>query len=152
MRKLFTLVALLIGGIMAYATPDALQIELNTGEPVVFHLSHSPEVSFVGDIVKIKSSQPDSNVEFEIDDVKAINFIQNSSAEEIDVSAIIVRSTPTELVISKLPEKSVVGIYSIDGRCVASSVVTGEYTVDKSSLPHGVYVVRANNFVTKTTF
>ena len=58
MRKLFTLVALLIGGIMAYATPDALQIELNTGEPVVFHLSHSPEVSFVGDIVKIKSSQP----------------------------------------------------------------------------------------------
>ena len=51
MRKLFTLVALLIGGIMAYATPDALQIELNTGEPVVFHLSHSPEVSFVGDIV-----------------------------------------------------------------------------------------------------
>ena len=150
MRKLFTLVALLIGGIMAYATPDALQIELNTGEPVVFHLSHSPEVSFVGDIVKIKSSQPDSNVEF--DDVKAINFIQNSSAEEIDVSAIIVRSTPTELVISKLPEKSVVGIYSVDGRCVASSVVTGEYTVDKSSLPHGVYVVRANNFVTKTTF
>ena len=150
MRKLFTLVALLIGGIMAYATPDALQIELNTGEPVVFHLSHSPEVSFVGDIVKIKSSQPDSSVEF--DDVKAINFIQNSSAEEIDVSAIIVRSTPTELVISKLPEKSVVGIYSVDGRCVASSVVTGEYTVDKSSLPHGVYVVRANNFVTKTTF
>ena len=106
----------------------------------------------MGDIVKIKSSQPDSNVEFEIDDVKAINFIQNSSAEEIDVSAIIVRSTPTELVISKLPEKSVVGIYSVDGRCVASSVVTGEYTVDKSSLPHGVYVVRANNFVTKTTF
>lgn len=152
MRKLFTLVALLLGGAMAYASPDAMQIELNTGEPVVFHLSQSPEVSFVGDIVKIKSTQPDSNVEFEIDDVKSINFIENSSVEEIDAAAIVVKSTPAELIISNLPEKSVVGIYSVDGRCVASAIVTGEYTVDKSSLPHGVYVVRANNFVTKTTF
>ena len=48
-----------------------------------------------------------------------------------------------------LPHDSRVSVVTLDGRTIVSTTASDTFTLDRSSLTHGIYIVKINNFTTK---
>lgn len=64
-------------------------------------------------------------------------------------STIVVASTPGHIVFGNLPHDSRVSVVTLDGRTIVSTTASDTFTLDRSSLTHGIYIVKINNFTTK---
>ena len=119
-----------------------------------FRLAEKPEVFFTG--TKLRVASPESTVDFEISDV--IRFIYKN-VSPTGINDLTVDDDPTVvnyqedgvLVISQFKEGGAVSIYAMDGKLIRKLKAThkGTYRISLSSLPKGVYIVKADTITYK---
>lgn len=116
-----------------------------------FQLAGSkPQVKFEGRSLKVIMSSK-TEAEIAISDIIRFTYVNRDPSGIDDLT---IDDNPTEigfqedgvLVISQLKENAVVSIYAMDGKIVNQLKAThaGTYRLNLSSLPKGVYIVKAD--------
>ena len=149
MRKITFLLAILVSicGFAAEVEPDAVRVTPTNGDPVVFLFTSNPEVTYTdtGATIATKGQDP---VTFDFDDIQFIDFVKNDAVDDVVAPAVTLRVTQDALLISNAEAGSVLSIYSLDGRCVLNTTIPESFSVSRSELNKGVYIVTIN----KTAF
>ena len=123
------------------------------GGKTEFVLSEKPKVLFEGKSLRITSSKAD--VTYTLSDILRFTYI---NTDPTGINQLAETEDPTEvsyqdgtLVLSQLKEGTVVGVYSLDGKKVQQLRAShkGTYRLSLSSLPKGVYIVKADTITYK---
>ncbi len=149
MKKLFLTLALLgsMCGFAAAEEPDAVRIKPVAGDEVVILFTANPEVTYTATGVTVSSTQ--DPVSFDFDDIEFIDFVRSSSVQEVAGTSVSMRVTPQALIIENAEPGSSLAVFALDGRSLLNtSIPDTSYSIDRSRLAKGVYIVRIN----KTTF
>ena len=85
---------------------------------------------------------------FDFDDIQFIDFVKYDAVDDVVAPAVTLRVTQDALLISNAEAGSVLSIYSLDGRCVLNTTIPESFSVSRSELNKGVYIVTIN----KTAF
>lgn len=149
MKKFFLMLTLL-GSMCGFASaeePDAVRIKPVTGDDVVILFTANPEVTYTATGVKVSSTQ--DPVSFDFDDIEFIDFVKSTSVQEVAGTPISMRVTPQALIIENVESGSSLAVYALDGRAILNTLIPDtSYSIDRSRLAKGVYIVKIN----KTTF
>ena len=115
-----------------------------------FQLAGSrPQVKFEGTSLKVIISDK-TEAQFAISDIIRFTYVNH---DPTGIDDLVADDDPTAfdyregvLVVSQLKENAVVGIYALDGKLVKQLRAThaGTYRLSLSSLPKGVYIVKAD--------
>ena len=145
MKKLFLFAALLFAALAATAAkPSMLKVNLVAGDPVTFLFDTKPEISFLGNQLRVTSLEHLAPVTFDFDNIQFLDFPEYDSVGEIPSSEITVATTPQAIVIGNLPEGSVVDVFSINGTNVFHSEASESCSIDRSRLGKGIFIVKIN--------
>ena len=140
-------------------TPDpqksgkTLVVLTKNGAKTEFVLSEKPKVLFEGKNLRITSSKAD--VTYALSDILRFTY---ENTDPTGINQLAETEDPTEvsyqdgtLVLSQLKEGAVVGVYSLDGKKVQQLRANhkGTYRLSLSSLPKGVYIVKADTITYK---
>lgn len=125
------------------------------GEPAQIVISNQTKITF--DSENMIVSQGDATDDFKIAfaDVDKIDFDLNTSSVDDIEAALgdnVVVSVKNGVVVITPADNSVpvtYGVYSVNGLTVASGIADSETTVDFTTMPRGVYVIKANSKVVK---
>lgn len=149
MRKITFLLALMVSlcGFAAEVEPDAVRVTPATGDPVVFLFTSNPEVTYTdtGATISTKGQNP---VTFDFEDIQFIDFVKYGAVDDVVATTVTLRVTSEALLIDNAKDGDVLAIYSLDGRCVLNTTIPETYSVSRSQLGKGVYIVTIN----KTAF
>ena len=147
MRKFIFFLTLLgtAFGLSAAEAPDAVRVTPVTGEPVVFMFSANPEITYTATGATISTTSQDP-VTFDFEAIEFIDFVKYGSVNEIAGKSM--RVTNDAIVIENAGEGSMLSIYTLDGRCVVNTTIPDSYSVERSLLAKGAYIIKIN----KTTF
>jgi hypothetical protein len=116
-------------------------------------LGDKPKVLFEGKNLRITSTKAD--VTYALADIIRFTY---TNTNPTGINEIAEMDDPTEvcyqdgtLVLSQLKEGAVVGVYSLDGKLVQQLRAghRGTYRLSLSSLPKGVYIVKADTITYK---
>ena len=118
-----------------------------TGEPVVFMFSANPEITYTATGATISTTSQDP-VTFDFEAIEFIDFVKYGSVNEIAGTPVSMRVTNDAIVIENAGEGSMLSIYTLDGRCVVNTTIPDSYSVERSLLAKGAYIIKIN----KTTF
>ena len=80
--------------------------------------------------------------------IEFIDFVKYGSVNEIAGTPVSMRVTHDAIVIENAGEGSMLSIYTLDGRCVVNTTIPDSYSVERSLLAKGAYIIKIN----KTTF
>lgn len=149
MKKIFLLLALLgsMIGVNAAEVPDAVRVKPATGDAVVILFSANPEVTYTSTGATISATGHDA-VSIDFDDIEFIDFVKMSSVSEVAGTQVSLRVTQDAIVIEGAEAGSQLSVYTLDGRAVLNTTFSDAYSVERSRLAKGAYIVRIN----KTTF
>ena len=133
---------------------NVLVVQTRGGGETTFLLVDKPEAKFEGNQLRVRSEKAD--VSFNISDVLRFLYTKRSVVgiddleTQNDPTAIDYQQDGT-LVISQLRAGAGVGVYSMDGKLVQQLKArhAGTYRLSLSSLPRGVYIVKADNITYK---
>ena len=123
------------------------------GAKTEFLLTVKPYVKFEGTNLRITSTKADFT--FALADVVNFTYINTDPS---GITEFAKTDDPTEisyqegtLVLSQLKKGTVVGIYTLDGKLVGQLKADRQrtYRLSLSSLPKGVYIVKADSITTK---
>lgn len=133
---------------------NVLVVQTRGGGETTFLLADKPEAKFEGNQLRVRSEKAD--VSFNISDVLRFLYTKRSLVGIDDLEA---QTDPTAidyqqdgtLVISQLRAGAGVGVYGMDGKLVQQLKArhAGTYRLSLSSLPKGVYIVKADNITYK---
>lgn len=133
----------------AVAEINYLRVNLSNGTNASFALADDPKVSVTNNTLQVETSTQTITVQFE--DLK--NFTFHDSTTGIDKEAIDKHFQLENGIISfdGLKAGETVAVYSISGIVMlqTSASTDGCATIDTSTLPIGVYVVRTNSTTIK---
>ena len=149
MKKIFLLLALLwsMCGLNAAETPDAVRVTPATGDPIVILFSANPEVTYTSTGATITASGQDA-VTLDFDDIAFIDFVTYGSVSGVEGAQVSLRVTQDAIVIDNAEAGSQLAVYTLDGRQVVSATIPESYSIERSSLAKGAYIIRIN----KTSF
>lgn len=149
MRKFIFFLTLLgtAFGLSAAEAPDAVRVTPVTGEPIVFMFSANPEITYTATGATISTTNQDP-VTFDFEAIEFIDFVKYGSVNEIAGTPVSMRVTHDAFVIENAGEGSMLSIYTLDGRCVVNTTIPDSYSVERSLLAKGAYIIKIN----KTTF
>lgn len=135
MKKTYAILAFLCCASLGHAAGKALQIEFNDGKKAVYALAKQPAVTFYGPDFTIKSA--DAETSYPRADVKNFTFVDYST------TGIGMVGTTAYTYINNVfgCQGHDIEVYDLSG----SRIAAGADSVSLTSLPAGVYVVRANN-------
>ncbi len=140
-------------------TPDpqksgkTLVVLTKDGAKTEFLLGDKPKVLFEGKNLRITSTKAD--VTYALADILRFTY---TNTNPTGINEIAEMDDPTEvsyqdgtLVLSQLKEGAVVGVYSLEGKLVQQLRAghRGTYRLSLSSLPKGVYIVKADTITYK---
>ena len=157
LHKVTLLFAMLLGGVLsssAQSALNALVVLMKNGSKMTFFLSEKPQVLFQGAYLKVAYGVASSTT-FALEDVQRFTYetqdedaINGTSGDFADVHV-----RDGELVVSQLKQGTMVSILASDGKVMKQFAVpdTGTYRHDLSTLPQGVYLVKAGNITYKIT-
>lgn len=156
MRKLNFLLLLLLAWPIEMLADDQLAtliVKMKSGSETAFFLKDKPQVKFEGTNLKVTSSAGDAT--FALADVLRFTYAKKDPAginETIDEKTGVALQDDV-LVISQMKANSTVNVYSMDGKLVRQLTAqrAGTYRLSLSSLPAGVYIVKADNITYKIT-
>lgn len=141
---------------------EALHIHSTSRGVVTVLLADGPVLTFNNDrslTVEAPSKPGIEPVVLDFDDIEKCEYGAQgdySSVREMageTMSAITVALDSDGVTFAGIPEGTFVEVYSIQGLPVKSEKsVSGSYRLERSSLGHGVYIVRIGVFVTKLSF
>lgn len=144
------IVAMALSSNAATQYSHSLDLNKKDGTKVSYLFLHTPVATFEGDNLKITLSATDESVLHPIDDLESLTF--SKTEVEGSVDAILPGSmafgiSAETLDASGLPCCTVVAVYDLEGRLVASSTTgaDGSASVAIAHLPAGVYAVKAGN-------
>lgn len=148
--KKFILLLTLLGSICGFAAaeePDAVRVKPTTGDPVVFVFSANPEITYTATGATISATGQDP-VTFDFDDIEFIDFVKYGSVKEVAGTQVSLRVAQDAILIEGAESGSLLSIFTLDGRCVLNTTIPESYSVSRSLLNKGAYIIRIN----KTTF
>lgn len=135
-------------GLSAAEVPDAVRVTPVTGESIVFMFSANPEITYTATGATISTTNQDP-VTFDFEAIEFIDFVKYGSVNEIAGTPVSMRVTTHDaIVIENAGEGSMLSIYTLDGRCVVNTTIPDSYSVERSLLAKGAYIIKIN----KTTF
>lgn len=121
----------------------------------LFVLADKPTVTFEGDQLKVTCEKASASASFNIVDIIRFTYENKdaSGIDELTVGPAKVSMEEGTLVISQLKANAIVNIYALDGKLVhqLKAQRAGTYRLSLSSLPIGVYLVKADNITYKIT-
>ena len=116
----------------------------------MFVLADKPEVTFEG--VDLVVTCVNSTTTFALADVIRFTYLNATDAvEELTENATTVDFKDGMIVINQLKTGANVAVYSIDGKLIRQLTAreTGNYSLNLSELPPGVYIVKADRVTYK---
>ena len=117
-------------GLSAAEVPDAVRVT---------------PVTATGATISTTNQDP---VTFDFEAIEFIDFVKYGSVNEIAGTPVSMRVTHDAIVIENAGEGSMLSIYTLDGRCVVNTTIPDSYSVERSLLAKGAYIIKIN----KTTF
>lgn len=159
MKVKFTLLSLLLAFAVTsmWAADKQNTLIVLTKDNVLhqFVLADKPTVTFEGTQLKVTCEKASASASFNLADVIRFTY-DGKSAAGIDVMTVDPAAISMEegtLVISQMKANSIVNVYSMDGKLVRQLKAqrAGTYRLSLSSLPSGVYLVKADNITYKIT-
>ena len=147
-KHLFAALLLLLSVKISASDDTTLVLEMRDGSTANFLLVEKPTITFTGEFVKIVSEF--CSAEFTRSCVRKYHFCDQTPNA---VTETLLKSTvafdDNILVISDVPENTVIKIYTVSGVLAKSlTVIDGNCSVSLDELITGTYVVSFNN----TTF
>lgn len=128
-----------------------LVVETKDHVKTAYMLAEKPEVSFVGNNMRITSTKAD--VTYDLTEVIRFTYETRSitGVSELRDELAEINYKDGELVISGIKVGSSVNIYSLDGKLVKQLTAqrTGSYRISLASLSKGVYIVKSDNVTYK---
>ena len=120
-----------------------------------FILADKPTVTFEGTQLKVTCEKASASASFNLSDVIRFTYAGKDAAgiDEMTVDPAEISMEEGTLVISQMKANSTVNVYSLDGKLVRQLKAqrAGTYRLSLSSLPAGVYLVKADNITYKIT-
>lgn len=153
-RKLLALTMLFGIGTFSHAQDNyKLVIWLSDGSKTDIELSQQPQVQFENDKVMVTSSVLD--MEYDAEEVLRFTYKEDESSisEGAGLADGISTIKDGRLVFHGITSADQVSVYSANGTRVPVSVVStdGQCSLPLSSLPSGVYILKANGKTSKFT-
>ena len=128
-----------------------LVVETKDHVKTTYMLSRKPEVTFVGNTLRIVSW--DVDVTYNLLDVLRFTYETKSvtGVTELREDPATIGYEDGQLVISGIKAGAPVGIYSLDGKLVKQLTAerSGSFRISLTSLPQGMYIVKADNITYK---
>jgi len=128
-----------------------LVVETKNHVKTAYMLAEKPEVSFVGNTMRITSAKTD--VTYNLTDVLRFTYETRSvtGVSELRTDPATIGYEDDQLIVSGIKSGASVGIYALDGKLVQQLTPrrTGTYRVSLKSLPQGMYIVKADNVTYK---
>ena len=128
-----------------------LVVETKDHVQTTYMLSERPEVTFVGNSLRITSAY--ANVTYNLLDVQRFTFETRSvtGVSELRDEQAAIDYDDGQLIVSGIKQGASVGIYSMDGKMVKQLQAShsGTFRISLSSLPQGMYIVKADNVTYK---
>ena len=162
MKKLVLPLLALIVAFAANAALTALHIHTASQGVITVLLDNEPTLTFNDDRSVTIESTGDNTlppVQLDFDDIESCEYGDaddytpssiNSTADDDTVPAITVRIDASGATFANLPDNATIEIYGINGALVRTATPgTDTYSIDRSSLQRGVYIVRIGQFITK---
>lgn len=147
MKHLLLGLALLVGA-SAFAAANAVRVNLVNNESMLFHFANAPEVSFSPESFKITTTGAEP-VSFEIPNVESIDFVSTTDIKKIQDEHIKISRTDNLILLSNLPESTVIEVYSLNGTLLHSEEASEIATLDISGFPKGVCLLKVGTFTAK---
>lgn len=147
MKKVKTLLALLLCTLYAAAQDKSLVITFSDNTKTEYALSTLPEISMAND--KLSVTTASATAEFDLYKVKTFTFSSSTGISTLERQQF---SLSGDVLV--LPgENAQTRIFSIDGRAVGVEPIIsqGKTMIDLGSLGRGIYVVSANGKSVKLT-
>jgi len=120
-----------------------------------FVLADKPKVSFEGTQLKVTCEKASASASFNLSDIIRFTYAGKdaSGIDEMTVNPTEISMEEGVLVISQMKANSTVNVYSMDGKLVRQLTAqrAGTYRLSLSSLPAGVYIVKADTITYKIT-
>ncbi|MBO7068957.1 MAG: T9SS type A sorting domain-containing protein [Bacteroidaceae bacterium] len=156
LRKVMLLLLLLTGSTLSSTAEsvNALIVQLKNGTKTTFFLNQKPEVLFRGTNLKVVSES--SQTTYALSDILRFTYETYDDEDRI-IGAV---KDPTDisfkngvLVISQLREGAAVSVYTTDGKLLKHLTAQnrGTYRLNLSTLPQGVYLIKADDITYKIT-
>ena len=141
------------GGEEPAASGTTLMVYTKDGTVTTFELSDKPKAKFEGKNLHIVSQKAD--VTYALSDVLRFTYarsqvgIQERSAD--DDTEISYQKDDGTLVLSQMAANATVAVYTTDGKLVKKLTTShaGTFRLNLSSLPYGVYIVKAGTITYK---
>lgn len=161
MKKLITFLFILCGFCMAHAALTALHIHTASRGVITLLLADEPVLTFNDDrsmTIETPSAPDTEPIKLDFDDIETCEYgdtndYESDAIENVNddnTPAITVLLTSSSVTFGNLSDDATVEVYSINGTLALKATPTAEsFTIDRSTLPHGVYIVRIGKFVTK---
>lgn len=120
-----------------------------------FVLADKPMVTFEGTQLKVTCEKASASATFNLSDVIRFTYDRKDATgiDEMTVKPAEVSMEEGVLVISQMKANSTVNVFAMDGKLVSQLTAqrAGTYRLSLSSLPAGVYIVKADNITYKIT-
>jgi hypothetical protein len=120
-----------------------------------FVLADKPKVTFEGIQLKVTCEKASASASFNLSDIIRFTYAgkEASGIDEMTVNPTEISMEEGVLVISQMKANSTVNVYSMDGKLVRQLTAqrAGTYRLSLSSLPAGVYIVKADTITYKIT-
>jgi len=120
-----------------------------------FVLADKPKVTFEGTQLKVTCEKASASASFNLSDIIRFTYAGKdaSGIDEMTVNPTEISMEEGVLVISQMKANSTVNVYSMDGKIVRQLTAqrAGTYRLSLSSLPAGVYIVKADTITYKIT-
>jgi len=120
-----------------------------------FVLADKPKVTFEGTQLKVTCEKASASASFNLSDIIRFTYAGKdaSGIDEMTVNPTEISMEEGVLVISQMKAYSIVNVYSMDGKLVRQLTAqrAGTYRLSLSSLPAGVYIVKADTITYKIT-
>lgn len=120
-----------------------------------FVLADKPMVTFEGTQLKVTCEKASASATFNLSDVIRFTYDGKDATgiDEMTVKPAEVSMEEGVLVISQMKANSTVNVFAMDGKLVRQLTAqrAGTYRLSLSSLPTGVYIVKADNITYKIT-
>lgn len=144
---LTTLVLFFVGSMAAFGSYNFLRITTVDGDVYYFNFEREPEISLQSDGLKVTVSDTEPTA-FTFENFSHFDFTDEDPTV-VDGPSVNMGWNAGTLTLYNLAPGTDVTLYTLDGLTVIHRQASGSFTLDRNTLPRGVYILKAGNFSVK---
>lgn len=123
-----------------------MNLNLRSGEKIVFPISSHPNMSF--DQGQVRLVSPQLTVEYAISDVESITFTPSTSGlDELHLSQGEIANAGGQILFSGFEPGTLIRVFDLDGKVCAEAAIdaSGQLAMPMQQFAPGAYVIQANS-------